>query len=213
MAKKTHPIALRLGINKNWRSRWFSLKNMKAYIKQDLAIRSFLVKHLKAAGLESIEIERFADVINIILRVAKPGLLIGRGGTGVEILKKEIDKVLSKLKADASVKLQIEEVKNPDISAPIIAQFVANNIEKRIPYRKVLKRAIERVMSHKEAKGIKIALAGRIDGAEISRKEWLKQGNLPLNTLRSNIDYTETRAETIYGTLGVKVWIYKGEQI
>jgi len=213
MAKKIHPIGFRLGITKNWKSRWFSLKNISSYLKQDVAIRTFLNKHLKTAGLESVEIERFANDLNIIIRVAKPGLLIGRGGAGVENLKKEIDKILKKFGSKATVKLQIEEVKNPDLSAVIIGQFVANNIEKRVPYRKVLKRAIERVMSHKEAKGVKIALAGRIDGAEIARREWLSAGKLPLNTLRSDVDYAEVKAHTIYGVLGIKVWIYKGEQI
>ncbi len=211
MGKAIHPLNLRLGYVKNWKSRWFSIKQMKNFLEQDILLRKYLTDRLKNAGIESIEIERFPGNINIIIKVGRPGMLIGRGGTGVESLKNDIEKFLRKLKSNDIVRVQIEEVKNVDISATLVAQSIARSIEKRMPYRSVFKKTIEKVMSHKEVLGIKLAISGRIGGAEIARREHMSAGKLPLNTLRADVDYGETRAETTYGTLGIKVWIYKGD--
>lgn len=211
MGKAIHPLSLRLGYVKNWKSRWFSIKQMKNFLEQDVLLRKHLIAKLKSAGVESVEIERFPGSISIIIKVARPGMLIGRGGTGVETLKNEVEKFLRKLKSNDQIRIQIEEVKNADISAPVVAQSIAHSIEKRMPYRSVFKKTMEKVMAHKGVLGIKLAIAGRIGGAEIARRERMSRGKLPLNTLRADIDYGETRAETTYGTLGIKVWIYKGE--
>ena len=181
-------------------------------------IKDFLRKKLCETSVANIEIEHSASKLNVIIETARPGLIIGRGGEGVEILKKEVEKIRQKgkpasAKASAGeVKIEIREIKNPWIVSSLVAQMAAQQIEKRIPFRQVLKKTIERVMSNKEVKGIRVEASGRLNGIEIARKEWLRQGRLPRNTIRADIDYAQTEAHCTYGAIGVKVWIYKGEK-
>ncbi len=214
MGHKVHPYAFRVGRIKDWKSRWFTRKKYSNNLAQDIELREFISEKLSRAGLESIEIERTANALNIIIKTARPGLVIGRGGGGVEKLKKEIHKIIQKSKsqdANLEIKLDIEEVRDPNARAAIVASDMAAQIEKRMPYRRVMKQAIDKIMQNREIKGAKIMVKGRLNGAEIARKEWLKQGQIPLSTLRADIDYNQATAYTTYGTIGIKVWIYKGE--
>jgi small subunit ribosomal protein S3 len=214
MGHKVHPFIFRLGTVNNWRSRWFNRKKYKELLKQDVRLRSFIKKKLDKAGVNSIEIERSANSINIIIQTARPGLVIGRGGGGVEELKKDIIKLLKKESSNLAkieVKVEIEEIRQPNIQAAIVAMDMAGQIERRMPYRRVMKQTLDKVIQNKEVQGVKIMVKGRLNGAEIARKEWLKKGKIPLQTLRSNIDYASATAYTTYGTIGIKVWIYKGE--
>ena len=179
------------------------------YLKDDVATRSFLHKKLKNIGVDRVELERGTDALNVIIFTARPGLLIGRGGTGVEELKNAIQKLL---KNKVSVRIEIQEVKNPEASAMIMAESIVEQIEKRIPFRRTMKQALAKIVASKQVKGAKILLGGRLDGAEIARSEHLEEGNLPLQTLRADIDYAKATAHTTYGTIGIKVWIYKGEK-
>lgn len=209
MGHKVNPIAFRMGMSQKWRSKWFSDKNYIEYLKQDILMRGFLKKKLRDAGVASIEIKRSADVIEIVIHSARPGIIIGRGGTGIEDLKKEvIKKFITNPKAN--LRINIEEVSKPSLSAAIVLQSIIDQTEKRIPYRKVIKRTIERSMED-GCKGIKITMSGRLNGVEIARTETLKDGRLPLHTLRADIDYSRGAAATTYGKVGVKVWIYRGD--
>jgi small subunit ribosomal protein S3 len=210
MAHKAHPKLLRVGITEEWDSAWFSNKRKyKDILKEDLLIREYLSKKFGKGIIEKIKIERSGDKLNIIIRTSKPGVVIGRGGTGVETLAKEISKKIK----NKEIKIDIEEVKDPSLSASIIAQQIASDIERRVPFRKVVKRAMERVLQRKGVEGVKIKVKGRLNGVEIARAETFKQGKLPLQTLRSNIDYAHETANCTYGVVSVKVWIYKGEKI
>jgi small subunit ribosomal protein S3 len=214
MGQKVHPIAFRLGITQNWKSRWFNKKQYQQFLKEDYYIREFLIKKLAKAGIDRVEIERLANAINIIIQAARPGLIIGRGGTGIEDLKKDLRSLLhKKLKVDLKVdlRLTVEEVKGSETRAAIIAQGIVEQIEKRIPFRRVLKQSVERVSQSKDVQGVKVMIKGRLDGNEIARKEWLRKGRIPLQTLRAAIDYSPATAFTTYGTIGVKVWVYKKE--
>lgn len=214
MGHKVHPFVFRIGIVTNWKSRWFSSKNYKKFLEQDVRLREFITKKLDKAGINKIEIERSVNSINVIVQTARPGLVIGRGGSGAEELKKEIKKVLQKLDPemkDLEVRLDIEEVRQPTAQARVVALDIANQIERRLPYRRIIKQTLDKVMQNRDIKGAKIMVKGRLNGAEIARKEWLKKGRIPLQTLRSDIDYARATAYTTYGTIGVKVWIYKGE--
>ena len=218
MGQKVNPKSLRLGISKNWDSRWLvSKKNLPLTLEEDFKIRSYLSKSLKNAGLENIRIERLGSNIKVNVAAARPGVIIGRGGKGIEKVKNELDKIIKKHRAENKIKdnynlnIDIEEIKKPNSSAAIVAQGIAENIEKRMPFRRTMKKTIEQVSQQKEVQGIKIKISGRLDGAEISRREWLDWGKMPLQTLRADIDYAEARAHCSYGTVGIKVWIYKGE--
>jgi len=164
-----------------------------------------------------LEIERLGSNLKVTISAARPGVIIGRGGKEIEKVKSELDKIVkkhrleNKIKTNYNLNINIEEVRKPNVSAAIVAQGIAENIEKRMPYRRVMKKAIEQVSQQKEAKGIKIKMSGRLDGAEISRREWLDWGKMPLQTLRADVDYAEVRAHCTYGIIGIKVWIYKGE--
>ncbi len=210
MAQKIHPISYRLGFNKDWESRWFNLKEMSKFLEEDHKIRKFIFQKAKDCRIEKIDIERKAKDIKIIIKTARPGMLIGRQGQGVESLQKGLAKVL---KTDLNINLTVEEVKHPETSALIVAQNIAEDIERRIPFRRVLKQNLSKIMQHKEVKGAKIIVSGRLDGAEISRSEWLMEGKLPLSTLRADIDYGFYEAHCTYGKIGIKVWIYKGEKM
>lgn len=209
MGQKISPTSFRIGIQKDWASRWFGGRKYVSYLKDDVVARIFLDKKLKNMSVDKVEIERGSDALNIIIFTARPGLLIGRGGTGVEELKNAIQK---KLKNKVSVKIEIQEVKNPEASAMIMAEFIVDQIEKRTPFRRIMKQTLAKIMASKEVKGAKILMGGRLDGAEIARSEHLEEGNLPLQTLRADIDYAKATAHTTYGTIGIKVWIYKGEK-
>jgi len=208
MGQKISPTSFRTGINKDWASRWFGGRKYKDYLKTDLKVRSFLEKKLKNMGIDKIELERGTDVLNVAVYTSRPGFLIGRGGTGVEELKADIKKLL---KNKIAIRLEIQEVKNPEASASIMAESIVEQVEKRIPFRRILKQTISKIMANRQVKGVKIMMGGRLDGAEIARSEHLEEGSLPLQTLRADIDFARATAHTTYGTVGVKVWIYKGD--
>lgn len=208
MGHKVHPKIHRIGILFPWSSRWVGKNNYVNYLKQDVSIREYLKKTLKEALIDEVFIERGPKNITITIFAAKPGIIIGRGGQGLDDLRKKIER--SFLQMAIKVKLNIQEVKNPSQSAEVMAQLVAKDIEGRIPFRRVIKNAIEKV-TKAGAQGVKISLSGRLNGVEIARRETLSFGKIPLITLRSHVDYSNREADTIYGKIGVKVWIYKGE--
>lgn len=211
MGQKVNPISFRLGLNQNWQSRWYATKKDYAKnLKEDLAIRKFLLDNLKVAGVVAVEIDRLIHKMKITIHVTRPGVVIGRGGSGLEELKKRLLPFVSMAEPEKNVQIEVVEVTAPDLSATLVAQRVAGELEKRMPHRRVCKRTIERIMTS-GAKGVKIALSGRINGAEIGRKEKFSEGKLPLSTLRANIDFAKVGALTKSGYIGVKVWIYKGE--
>ncbi len=222
MAHKVHPKAYRIKGMEDWNAHGFYGKKMPEYLEEDFLIKDFLTRKLAEASVANIQIEHSANKLNIIIETARPGLIIGRGGGGIEILKKEVEKKLQNRKpvanktlsdkAKREVKIEIREIKNPWSSAALVAQMAAQQIEKRIPFRQVLKKSIERVITNKEVKGIRIEVSGRLNGIEIARKEWLRQGRLPRSTIRADIDYAQHEAHCTYGKIGIKVWIYKGEK-
>ncbi len=211
MAHKVHPKAFRIKEMKDWSSRWIEKKNYAKTLQEDFVIREFLLKKLKEASVESVDIERFPGKLMVIVTSGRPGLIIGRAGAGIETLRKSIEGIVGKAKAK-EVRLDVREIKNPWESATLTAQFVAQQLEKRMPPRRVLKQTLQKVMATKGIEGVKVEIAGRLGGAEIARREWLKQGRLPLATLRAKIDYGFAEALTTFGTIGVKVWIFKGEE-
>ncbi|MFH1551409.1 MAG: 30S ribosomal protein S3 [bacterium] len=214
MGRKVHPFVFRIGTVNKWKSRWFSRKNYKEFLEQDVKLREFIMKKLVKAGINLIEIERSANLINVIVQTARPGLAIGRGGSGAEDLKKELKGVILKNNpklVDTEVRLEIEEVKQPTAQSAVVASDMAAQIEKRFPYRRVMKQTLDKIMQNREIQGAKVMVKGRLNGTEIARKEWLKKGKIPLQTLRANIDYAQATAYTTYGTIGIKVWICKGE--
>jgi len=218
MGQKVNPIAFRLGGAQNWKSRWFTTKQYQEFLKEDYFIRDFLTaKLVKAkAGVDKIEIERSANAIKVVIQAARPGLIIGRGGSGIEDLKKEVrSRLHKKLKKPlrTDFRLSVEEVKNADIKAAPVAQGIAEQIEKRLPFRRVLRQTIERVAQSRDVQGVKIMMGGRLDGNEIARREWLRKGRIPLQTIRADIDYAQATAYTTYGTIGIKVWIYRKEEV
>ncbi|MDD5110419.1 MAG: 30S ribosomal protein S3 [Patescibacteria group bacterium] len=209
MGHKVNPIGFRTGPLLPWNSRWFAKKDYGAMLRQDIQLRKFLIKKLREAGLAKVEVERTPAALTIILHAAKPGMIIGRGGQGIEQLKHEI---LQKfLPPKTNVTLTVQEVANPNLSAELVAQSMVADLEKRLPFRRVMKQAISRV-TRAGAQGAKVVISGRLNGAEIARTEKLVNGKMPLHTLRADIDYSRTAAFTTYGALGVKVWIYKGER-
>ena len=218
MGNKIHPTNFRLGVIFNWKSRWLSKKFYRYFLEEDLRIREFLKKLYNRSGLGEVEIERSGDSITVIVNTAKPGLIIGRGGTGLTDLKKKIEAIIKKLREKSrygegkwEFKLAVNEIKNSETEAKIVAQNIASDLERRIPFRRTIKGALERMMAQKGVLGARIALAGRLDGSEMARREWLSKGKVPLQTIRANIDYAQEEALTVYGKIGIKVWIYKGE--
>jgi small subunit ribosomal protein S3 len=212
MAHKVHPKAYRLKELSNWNSRWLDKKRLPQYLEEDFKIRKILQKKIGKLGVEKIEIERFPGKITIIISSARPGLIIGRGGGGIEELKKELERKIFKPGQKGELKIEIKEIKDPWSSAALAAQWIAQQIEKRVPHRRVLKQALDKIMVSKANKGARIEVAGRLGGAEIARREWLNKGRLPRQTLRAEIDYAQASAFCTYGVIGVKVWIYKGEK-
>lgn len=219
MGQKIKPYSFRLGIIENWKSRWWPKGGFQEKLEEDELIRKCVREKIAPAGIIRIEIERTADnAFKVYLKVARPGLVIGRGGKGIEELTRFIEARLKKLlksrgvkKPMASIGLTVEDLKRSETSAAYMAQAIAWDLEKRLPTRRTMKRYLELMMQNKEVQGAKIKLSGRLDGAEISRREMLSRGKLPLQTLRANVDYGEATAFNTYGTVGVKVWVYKGE--
>ncbi len=215
MSHKVHPKSFRIKGTEDWNVRGFYGKKMPQYLEEDFLIKDFLRKKLVEASVANIEIEHSANRLSVIIETARPGLIIGRGGEGVDSLKKEVETSIQKKlknKIAREIKIEIKEIKNPWISASLIGQMAAQQIEKRMPFRQVMKKSIERVMSNREIKGIRMEMSGRLNGIEIARREWLGQGQLPRNTIRADIDYSHTEAQCTYGKIGIKVWIYKGEK-
>ncbi len=207
MGQKVHPKAFRLGVNIGWKSKWFAKKDYTKFLEQDIKIRKFLYRKLREAGLANVEVERSGAELVVNIFTAKPGVVIGRGGQGAEDLKKEIKKKFMEKKKNLT--LNIHEVDKIYLSAQLVCQGIIEQLEKRIPFRRAAKRAIEQVMQA-GAKGVKIIIAGRLNGAEIARTEKFGQGSVPLHTLRADIDYARGAAFTTYGAVGVKVWINRG---
>jgi small subunit ribosomal protein S3 len=214
MSHKVHPKVFRIRETADWDSRWLDQKRFSDNLEEDYKIREFLNKKLAKVGVEKIEIERSPGKLNVVISSARPGLIFGRGGAGIEELKKEItSKMLKKVAGKVSeLRLEIKEIRNPWISATLSAQFIAQQLEKRTPFRKVLKQALAKIMANREVKGLRMGVAGRLDGAEIARKEVMKKGQLPRQTIRADIDYGIAQAHCTYGDIGIKVWIYKGEK-
>lgn len=210
MGQKVNPVAFRIGAGKTWRSRWFPGRKGKyaQNVLEDYQIRQFLYQRLKLAGLVGVKIERLINQMKITLSVTRPGVVIGRGGTGLEELKKAIIPLLSLSEPEKNLQIEVTEIKEPDLSAYLVASRVANEIERRLPHRRVVKRTMERVMAA-GAKGVKIVLSGRIAGSEIARTEKYARGKIPLSTIRADIDYAKIPALIKQGYIGVKVWIYK----
>lgn len=214
MTHSVHPYAHRLGIVKDWKSRWFGKPGQyQEFLKADVLLREYLEKRLRGFYVDSIEMERGAGAFRVIIKTSRPGMIIGRQGDGSVKLKNDIIKFLKKIGAPLpkEVKLDIEEIKDPDASAAIVAYSIAEGLEKRLPFRRVMKMAMERVMASRNVQGIKVTLSGRLGGAEMGRIESLKKGRVPLTTMRADIDFFREKAYLSYGVIGVKVWIYRGE--
>ena len=214
MSKVVHPYAHRLVVLRDWKSRWFATdKGYVNTLKVDVTIREFLEKRLRGFYVSSVEIERGQKAIRVIIRTSRPGLIIGRSGEGATKLKADILKALkrAKLSVTDDLKLEIVEVASPEADAKIVAYMIAEGLEKRLPYRRVMKQMIEKVMNVRGVQGVKFYVGGRLGGAEISRSEELKRGSIPLQTFRADIDFARERAHLSYGDIGIKVWIYKGQ--
>ncbi|SHJ89202.1 SSU ribosomal protein S3P [Anaerobranca californiensis DSM 14826] len=212
MGQKVNPIGLRVGIIRDWDARWYADK--RTYVDtlhEDLKLRKYIRKNLANSGVSRIEIERAANRIRVTIHTAKPGMVIGKGGAGVENLRKQLENLVNTDKNNKKqVHLNIVEIKNPDLDAQLVAESIATQLERRIAFRRAMKQAISRTLKA-GAKGIKTSVSGRLGGADMARTEWYTEGNVPLQTLRADIDYGFAEADTTYGKIGVKVWIYKGE--
>lgn len=210
MGQKVHPVGFRMGIGTNWKSRWFAKgEKYQQYVAEDIKIRDLLMKKLRPAGIQSVEIERAVNKLKVIIYVSRPGVLIGRGGSGLNELKKLLMSKL-KIKSDNTLEIVPMELKSADLSAYLVAQSVAEQLARRLPAQRVMNQAVERSL-RAGAKGVRIVISGRIGGAEIARREWKASGTMPLHTLRADIDFTAYPALTKSGYVGVKVWINKGE--
>src|SRR3990167_11044239 len=212
MGHKVNPTGIRLGITTNWQSRWFGdKKRYREQLRKDVEIRDLIMKKWKQAAIASVGIERSANAVRLIIETSRPGVLIGRGGTGIEDLTRVIKKrFFAGKKVD--LKLEVQEVKHAEENAKLVGQQVAEQLEKRLPFRRVLKTMLDQVEANKTVQGVKIEICGRLGGAEMSRREWLSRGKIPLHTLRADIDFALAEARTTYGVIGVKTWIYKGEK-
>jgi len=207
MGQKVHPYGFRLGVNKPWRSRWFSEREYDKLLVEDVKLKKELREKLKAAGVSSVEIERPGNKLRLIIRTARPGIIIGRKGAEIDKLKQEVQK-----RTKREVHIDIQEVHRPELDAQLVAESIALQLEKRVAFRRAMRKAVDSALRF-GCKGIKVRVAGRLNGAEIARKEWYLQGRLPLQTLRADIDFGFAQALTTYGIIGVKCWIYQGEKI
>jgi small subunit ribosomal protein S3 len=205
MGQKVNPLGFRLGITKTWKSKWYEERNYAKWLKEDLKIREFVKKEHYATGISSIEIERSPNKVKVTVHTAKPGIVIGKRGAGVEKLKKDLQAL-----SNSEVILNIVEVRKPELDAQLVAEGVATQLERRVSFRRAMKKAVTTTLKF-GAKGIRIACSGRLGGAEMSRREWYREGRVPLHTLRADISYGYAIARTTYGVIGVKVWIFRGE--
>ena len=210
MGQKVNPKSLRIGITTGWRSRWFGGKNYAQLLEQDVFLRRAVMRKYRHAAVADVEVERNAKDLRVIIKTSRPGMIIGRGGAGIEELISYIKKTIFPGKK-MDIKVDIKELKQFEESAALVAQNVAEQLEKRMPFRRVLKTTLEQAAKNRTVKGMKIQLAGRLNGAEMSRVEWLSHVTIPLHTLRADIDFARDVARTTYGAIGIKVWVYKGE--
>ncbi|HRZ30451.1 MAG TPA: 30S ribosomal protein S3 [Candidatus Paceibacterota bacterium] len=214
MTHRVHPYSHRLTIIRDWQSRWFGKgEKYVDFLKADVMLREFLTKRLRGSYVDQVEIERGENFYKIIIKTSRPGMIIGRGGDGITKLKSEIIAQLQKTGTvlPKDVNVDIQEVKEPEASAAIVAYMIAEGLEKRLPFRRVLKQTVERVLNSKSVKGVKVTLSGRLGGADMGRTETLRKGQVPLQTLRADIDFAREKAYMYYGVVGIKVWIYRGE--
>ena len=207
MGQKTHPYGFRLGVTKTWRSRWFAKQDYAKLLREDLELKNSLRERLKAAGVSSIEVDRPGNKLRITIHTSRPGIIIGRKGAEIDKLKQEVSK-----RTKREVHIDIVEVHRPELDATLVAESIALQLEKRVAFRRAMRKAVDSALRF-GCKGIKVRVAGRLNGAEIARKEWYLQGRLPLQTLRADIDFGTAEANTTYGVIGVKCWIYQGENI
>src|SRR6476619_89338 len=205
MGQKTHPYGFRLGVTKTWRSRWFAKQYYSKLLHEDIALKASLTERLKAAGISSIEVDRPGNKLRITIRTSRPGIIIGRKGAEIEKLKSDLAK-----KTKREVFIDIQEVHRPELDAQLVSESIALQLEKRVAFRRAMRKSVDSALRF-GCKGIKVRVSGRLNGAEIARSEWYLQGQLPLHTLRADIDYGFAEARTTYGIIGVKTWIYKGE--
>ncbi len=207
MGQKVHPTGIRLGIVKDWTSRWYAnTQDYPVFLHQDLKVRAYIQSKLAHASVSRIQINRPASNANITVHTARPGIVIGKKGEDIDKLRREVSKIMG-----IPVQLNVEEIRKPELDAKLVAESIAQQLEKRIMYRRAMKRAVSNTMRLLGAQGIKINVAGRLNGAEIARGEWYREGRVPLHTLRADIDYGTAEANTTYGIIGIKVWIFKGE--
>ena len=210
MGQKTHPLCFRIGITQQHKSVWFA--NSKHYailLEEDYQIRRYIKKQLKNSGLASIQIYKKVDQIEIEIKTARPGIILGRSGAGIQILRQKLQNILG---SNKQIRINVIEIIEPDREAALIAEFIAQQIEKRVTFRRAIRQATQRIQKT-DTLGVKIQVSGRLNGAEIARREWIREGRVPLQTLRANIDYSHKIALTTYGTLGIKVWIFTGESV
>jgi small subunit ribosomal protein S3 len=207
VGQKTHPYGFRLGYNKDWKSRWFAKREYADLLHEDVVLRKQLKERLRSAGVSGIDIERAANKLVIRINTARPGIIIGRKGSEIDKLKQEVQK-----RTKREVHIDIQEVHRPELDAQLVAESIALQLEKRVAFRRAMRKSVDSALRF-GCKGIKVRVAGRLNGAEIARKEWYLQGRLPLQTLRANIDYGTAEAQTTYGLIGVKCWLYQGENI
>jgi small subunit ribosomal protein S3 len=205
VGQKVHPVGLRIGIIRDWESRWYNENAFADNLHEDLRLRKYVKRKMYRAGISRIEIERQSKAVKITVHAARPGIIIGRGGAGIDALKKELAELSGK-----EIQLNVQEVRRPELEAQLVAENVAQQLERRIAHRRAMKQAVQRTL-RAGAKGIRISCSGRLGGAEIARYEWYREGRVPLHTLRADIDFGVAEALTTYGRIGVKVWIYRGE--
>jgi small subunit ribosomal protein S3 len=215
MTHTVHPFAHRLGILRDWKSRWFSVdpRKYREFIKTDTIIREYLVKRLRGMYVSSIEIERNQNMLRVIIKTSRPGVIIGRNGEGSVKLKADVAKALHKrdIREIPEIKIDIEEVRSPESNAAIVGQMIAEGLEKRMPFRRVLKQTADKVIANRDVLGVRIGISGRLGGADMSRSEEIKKGRIPLQTFRADIDFAREKAHLPYGVIGIKVWIYRGD--
>ena len=205
MGRKVHPYGFRLGTSRTWNAKWYADKSYTSLLKEDMTIRQLVSRRLANASVSMVEIERGINHVTVTVHPAKPGIVIGKGGANVEALRQQIGRLTS-----SKVKLEIKEIRQPELDAVLVATNIAQQLTRRIAFRKAIKQAVQRTMKA-GAKGVRIAVSGRLGGSEMARREWDKEGRIPLNTLRADISYGQVHAHTTYGRIGVKVWIYRGE--
>jgi small subunit ribosomal protein S3 len=205
MGQKVNPIGLRIGIIEDWRSRWFAGKDYARYLGEDIKIREHISRKLARAGISKVEIERTGDRVKVDIFTARPGIVIGKGGSEVDVLRADVEKITKK-----QTQINIQEVKRPELDANLVAQNIAEQLEARVSFRRAMKKAVTSAL-RSGAQGVRVSCAGRLGGAEMARREWYREGRVPLHTLRANVDYGFAEAYTTFGRIGVKVWIYKGD--